>query len=76
MERKFYKLETYKKNDGKFVLLESQRPTTKDAGINAFKKCMEECYLDEKDIEKVDGRDGFIWRIKTDKYLLILRKEF
>lgn len=76
MQGKPFIVQIYKKNKNTFVLQEEHELSSKIAGINQFNAYINECGLNEKDIEKVDEKDSFIWRLKTDMYLLILRKDF
>lgn len=76
MEDRKFRVEFYKNNNFGYILQEQHGLTTKQGGINQFNRYIEEYFLEKEKIEKVDERDFFIWRIKTDKYLLVLRKDF
>lgn len=76
MQRKPFIVEMYGKVGSNYILQESHGLTTKAGGINQFNEYVDECNLNDEEIEKLEDADNFIWRIKTDKHLLILRKDF
>lgn len=76
MKQKYFIVEIYKKQLHSYVLRERHVLSTKIAGINQFNEYVEECNLNGEKIEEVDEKGEFIWRIKTETYLLILRKDF
>lgn len=76
MENKKFKLEFYDRNNFSYILKETHALTTKEGLINKFNKYVEEYSLGGEEVEKVDEFDTFIWRIKTNKYLLVARKDY
>ena len=76
MNRKVYHVELYKKINNSFILNENEKLTSKEAGVKSFNNYIDEYYLTGEPVERLEEHNEFIWRLKTDKYLLILRKDF
>lgn len=76
MLKKVFKLELFKKTNKTFDLFTNENYASRETGIKAFNKYVSEFYLENYEVEKLETREDFIWRIKSDKYLLILRKDY
>lgn len=75
MAEKPFIVQIYGKVGSNYILQEENRLTTKTGGINQFNAYVDECNLNNEEIEKLDDQHNFIWRLKTNTHLLILRKD-
>lgn len=74
MAKSSFVLEVYRKTNNGFNLFSNDSYQTMLQGKRNFEKHLEEYFLESETIEKIEEPDDFIWRVKTDNTLIVLRK--